>query len=303
MFGTRSALILVAGVLTATCAGAPAAAPSQQAPTVRYTPMPTTQTTVAPAAQASATPLPNFSELPVPAMEPTALARQLTMVELAIRDPQVTGDQLQWYGHLQQLIFGRLADFPEWKDAVIAAQPAHVQAPLRNGLEAGRQLRSMGGSPAKTLPDWRILAPPPPDELLRYYREAEAAFGIHWYFLASINLVESRMGRIRGDSSAGAQGPMQFMPATWAAYGQGDVNSYRDAIMGAARYLRASGAPGDMPRALFAYNRSIPYVNAITLYADAMRIDDNVFRGYWGWQVYYWMVDGPLLLPEGWKRP
>jgi len=96
---------------------------------------------------------------------------------------------------------------------------------------------------------------------------------------------------------------MQFMPATWAAYGQGDVNNYRDAIMGAARYLKAAGAPGDMPKALFAYNHSIPYVNAITLCADAMRIAENTFRGYWGWPVYYWMEDGPLLLPEGWKKP
>ena len=293
--------VLLAGVLMAGCGGPQAAAPSGTP--FRYTPMPTVPTTVAPAAQATATPPPNFNALPVPAMEPTALSRQLTMVELAIRDPNVTGEQLKWYGHFQQLIFGRLADFPEWKDAVIAAQPEHVQAPLRNGLEAGRQLRSMGGSPAKRLPDWRILSPPPPDELLGYYREAEAAFRIPWYFLASINLVESRMGRIRGDSSAGAQGPMQFMPATWAAYGQGDVNNYRDAIMGAARYLKAAGAPGDMPRALFAYNHSIPYVNAITLYADAMRIDEKVFRGYWGWQVYYWMESGPELLPEGWTKP
>src|SRR5687767_7081990 len=247
--GMRLGGVVLACVLIAGCGGPQAAAPSGTP--FRYTPMPTTPTTVAPAAQATATPPPNFNELPVPAMEPTALSRQLTMVELAIRDPKVTGHELKWYGHLQQLIFGRLADFPEWKDAVIAAQPAHVQAPLRNGLEAGRQLRSMGGAPAKSLPDWKILTPPPPEELIGYYREAEAAFGIHWYFLASINLVESRMGRIRGDSIAGAQGPMQFMPATWAAYGQGDVNNYRDAIMGAARYLKAAGAPGDMPKALF----------------------------------------------------
>ena len=251
----------------------------------------------------SATAAPNFSELPVPAMEPAALAQQLVMVERAIRDPNVTGAQLKWFGHLEQLIFGRLADFPEWKDAVVSALPADVQAPVKNGLEAGRQLRSMGGSPAKALPPWIIVTPPPPEELLRFYKGAEAEFGIPWYYLASINLIESRMGRINGDSTAGAQGPMQFIPSTWAAYGKGNVNDPRDAIMAAARYLKAAGAPGDMPKALFAYNHSQPYVNAVILYADAMRIDENTFRGYYGWQVYYWMEDGPLLLPEGWKKP
>ena len=44
---------------------------------------------------------------------------------------------------------------------------------------------------------------------------------------------------------AGAQGPMAVLiPATWRAYGMGgDVRDPRDAIMGAADYLRASGAP------------------------------------------------------------
>src|SRR5688500_19713143 len=118
---------LLACVPIAACAGPQAAAPS--ATPFRYTPMPPTPTTVAPAAQATAAPPPNFHALPVPAMEPTALSRQLTMVELTIRDPKVTGHELKWYGHLQQLIFGRLADFPEWQDAVIAAQPEHVAAP------------------------------------------------------------------------------------------------------------------------------------------------------------------------------
>ncbi len=34
-----------------------------------------------------------------------------------------------------------------------------------------------------------------------------------WYYLAAINLIETRMGRIDGLSTAGAQGPMQFLPA------------------------------------------------------------------------------------------
>ena len=299
----RAVTVLLASGLIAGCAGAPAVAPSASTAAPKYTPIPTETPKAAALSILAATAAPNFDALPVAAMEAAALGQQLVMVERAIRDPSVTGAQLKWFGHLEQLIFGRLADFPDWRDGVVSALPPEFQAPLKNGLEAGRQLRSMGGAPAKALPPWRIVAPPPPEDLLRFYREAEAAFGIPWYYMASINLIESRMGRINGDSTAGAQGPMQFIPSTWAAYGQGDVNDPHDAIMAAARYLKAAGAPGDMQRAIFAYNHSQPYVNAVTLYADAMRLDQNAFRGYYGWQVYYWMEDGPLLLPEGWTRP
>jgi membrane-bound lytic murein transglycosylase B len=137
---------------------------------------------------------------------------------------------------------------------------------------------------------------------MAYYKEAEAQFGVPWYYLAGIHLVETRMGRIRGLSSAGAQGPMQFMPATWAAYGTGDVNDDHDAILGAARYLKANGAPGDMQRAVYAYNHSLGYVGAILAYAEAMRLDPTAYRGYHGWQVYYTTQDGTYLLKPGWSK-
>ena len=66
---------------------------------------------------------------------------------------------------------------------------------------------------SSTLPAWRIVRPAPADELLDAYRDAEAEFGIPWRYLAAINLVETGLGRIRGTSIAGAQGPMQFMPS------------------------------------------------------------------------------------------
>jgi Transglycosylase SLT domain len=94
--------------------------------------------------------------------------------------------------------------------------------------------------------------------------------------LAAINRIESGFGRNLGPSSAGAYGWMQFMPATWAAYGvDADGDGSRDpadpddGIHAAARYLRASGAPRDWYRALFAYNHADWYVQQVLAQADA----------------------------------
>ena len=92
---------------------------------------------------------------------------------------------------------------------------------------------------------------------------------------------------------------MQFMPATWDAYGEGDIDDPRDAILAAGRYLSASGAPRDMRRALFAYNRSDAYVRAVTAHAEQMRATPALYRGYWHWQVYYRTAEGDRVLPVG----
>ena len=118
--------------------------------------------------------------------------------------------------------------------------------------------------------------------------------------LAAINLVETGLGRIDADSVAGAQGPMQFMPATWARWGNGDVHDPHHAIYGAARYLAASGAAdGRLSDALFAYNNDNRYVRAVNLYAGLLRRTPLLFRGLYHWQVYYRSAAGDLLLPEG----
>jgi membrane-bound lytic murein transglycosylase B len=95
---------------------------------------------------------------------------------------------------------------------------------------------------------------------------------------------------------------MQFMPGTWAAYGEGDVNSDRDAIRAAARYLKANGAPANMANALFRYNNSQRYVRAVTAYAEVMRAEPDAYRGYYHWQVYYLTTMGDILLPVGYGR-
>lgn len=138
----------------------------------------------------------------------------------------------------------------------------------------------------RRFPDWRIVAPPSASRLRSFFQAAGSAYKIPWQYLAAIELVETRMGRIRGLSPAGAQGPMQFMPATWHAYGLGgNVHSTRDAIMGAANYLHRSGAPADTARALYAYNPSHLYVSAVLAYARQMRDDPLGFLTYYGWEA------------------
>ena len=138
---------------------------------------------------------------------------------------------------------------------------------------------------SSTLPAWRIVRPDPADELLDAYRDAEAEFGIPWRYLAAINLVETGIGRIRGTSIAGAQGPMQFLPATWEAYGGGgDINDTHDAIRGAARYLAANNGANDIANALYRYNHSNRYV---ARRADLRRPDRRAPAGV------------PRLLPLG----
>jgi membrane-bound lytic murein transglycosylase B len=90
------------------------------------------------------------------------------------------------------------------------------------------------------VPAWRIESPAPANELLNYYHEAESTSGVGWNYLAAINLVETRFGSINGVSTAGAQGPMQFLPPMFATYGQGgDIHSPRASIMAAGRYHEA----------------------------------------------------------------
>jgi hypothetical protein len=106
--------------------------------------------------------------------------------------------------------------------------------------------------------------------LLPIYQAAGIQYGVRWEVLAAINEIETDYGRNLNISSAGAQGWMQFMPATWKAYGtdanrDGKRDPYNpvDAIFAAARYLKAAGAGTDLRRAIFAYNHADWYVNDV----------------------------------------
>ncbi len=213
------------------------------------------------------------------------------------------GDTPAWVESLasaQQLAYRQLVHHPEWRDAVYAALPDDLVPIARANVDAGADLTSMVTRYKDAPPsDWRIVMPAPAAELLGYYREGERRYGVPWNVLAAVHLVETRMSRIDGLSSAGAQGPMQFMPATWDAYGEGDVHDDHDAIVAAARYLHANGAPSDMDSALYAYNHHWAYVRAVTRYAQQMAAGgENVYRTYHGWRVWYRTTHGDVLLEE-----
>lgn len=178
---------------------------------------------------------------------------------------------------------------------VVKAVGRRLAVAIHRNYKAGHSLTTLT-PPATKLPDWKIYAAAPPHRLLKFYDKAEARFGVKWYYLAAINLVETRMGRIKGPSSSGARGPMQFMPATWDAYGRGNINDPHDSILAAGRYLRANGAPGDMRSALYSYNPSSYYVKAIQAYARAIKAHPDDFYVYYYWQVFVRTTNGDVQM-------
>ncbi|HSC50781.1 MAG TPA: lytic transglycosylase domain-containing protein [Gaiellaceae bacterium] len=170
-------------------------------------------------------------------------------------------------------------------DAVLRRLPSAVARPLRNELLARRDL--VGLSTPRPLSAFRTGAAEPAARLRAYYAEAQRRFRVAWYMLAAVNSVESAFGKLRNASTAGAQGPMQFIPSTWRAYGLGgDVHDPHDAILGAANYLHANGAPADYAGALYHYNPSRLYVDAVLRYARWIRGDPRAYIVLYSRQVF-----------------
>jgi hypothetical protein len=186
----------------------------------------------------------------------------------------------------QQRIYRDLAGRPAVANRVFAMLPGSIRAEASAIVHANAAVFAHANP---VPPSYRMVTrpPPPPDALLRYYREAERRFGVPWWILAAVNYVETKFGRVVSNSAAGAQGPMQFLPSTWASYGLGgDIHDPHDAILGAANYLHANGAPEDIRGALYHYNPVNAYVDAVTLYAGAIRSDPRLFYDLYCWQVY-----------------
>jgi membrane-bound lytic murein transglycosylase B len=275
----RAALALVAATLVlAGCGSEERAAPAR------------------PAQEPAPAPLPR-PDAPLPRTA-AALADALTSTTLALRgeierwraegDP-ATGappEAVTLLALYQQRIYRRIAPARRLGDRVLALLPASVAGEARDTLTARRALIAIPPS-GNRRPRIRAAEPEPADRLRAYYAAAQRRFGVGWHVLAAVNFVETGFGRLRNESTAGARGPMQFMPATWRAYGLGgDIRDPRDAILGAANYLHASGAPRSYRRALFHYNHSSHYVEAVLRYARRIRRDPRAFYAYYAWQVY-----------------
>lgn len=105
---------------------------------------------------------------------------------------------------------------------------------------------------------------PVPADQLAVMQAVARDSGVPWEVLAAIASVESDFGRNMATSSAGAIGYGQFLPSSWAAYGNGgDPYDYRDAIPAMARYLTDNGALTDLAAAVYAYNHSWDYVATV----------------------------------------
>jgi len=117
------------------------------------------------------------------------------------------------------------------------------------------------------------VLPPSALYMAYYHSAARTCPGLSWTVLAAIGQVESGHGRNPSMSSAGALGPMQFLPSTFAHYavdgdsnGRLDIMAPGDAIYTAARYLCANGAGRGgqaLYNAVWHYNHADWYVQMV----------------------------------------
>jgi hypothetical protein len=149
---------------------------------------------------------------------------------------------------------------------------------LMAGLAGGGLLTVLGGADA--VPSASAQAAIPASMLTLYEQAATTCPGLPWTVLAAIGTIESDNGTSTlpgvhsGSNSAGAEGPMQFEPATFAEYdtpvppgGLNPPSPYDpvDAVYAAARLLCANGGQDadDLESAVYAYNHDSAYVNQV----------------------------------------
>lgn len=191
--------------------------------------------------------------------------------------------------------------------AVVVIAAAAGAASVFGGLNASG-LATAGAAPSR-----RALADIPAPMLALYQRAAPECPGLPWTVLAAIGKIETDHGRHPTMTSpAGAVGPMQFLPATFAAYDQpvppGGTKPPTpwdpvNAVHAAARLLCDHGAPDDLERAVWHYNHSHAYVRDILAQAARYTATDaapspqaTAVLAYAHAQIgqpYVWGGDGP----------
>ncbi|MGH2957491.1 MAG: transglycosylase SLT domain-containing protein [Solirubrobacterales bacterium] len=235
------------------------------------------------------------SVAPARAATPQELATQLTTNDAALRtaidawraggDPpsEPPPEEAMGAAGLLQEKVRFLAKHPRVAEQTIRLLPGALAAQVRHLIVAARKLNKLSGGKHRKL---KTGEPPPVSELVGYYEKANRLYGIAPHYLAAIHHVETKFGRVKSKSTAGARGPMQFIPSTWRIYGKGgNIQDPHDAILAAARLLRDNGAPGSYGRALHAYNPSKLYVVAVTRYAQRIASDPYVLLYLYCWQA------------------
>ena len=192
----------------------------------------------------------------------------------------------------EQLRVYEVASYSSVEASVSPLLPAAVAKPFEDAVAALHSLYALEGIDQYYLVNVHFVHPygdaAPIDSLRSFYAEALKTYGVDPSYLASINYIESNFGRVPGPSSAGALGPMQFIPGSWAQYGQGgNILDPHDSILAAARLLVHNGAPVNMRQAIFHYNNDYDYVDAVEFFARAYRADPH-----WLDRMYYWNTTG-----------
>lgn len=219
---------------------------------------------------------------------PADLAAQLIRANAALHRQVTTAA-----AYAEQRIELTLAGDRRLTAKVIRLLPVRLARDVTDDVLAHRELARL--TPPRPISAFRVGAAAAAEKLRAYYVEGYRRSGISWQLLAAVNYVESDFGRLREASVAGAQGPMQFMPSTWASYGRGDVHDPHASILAAARFLKAAGGTHDERAALYRYNPSRAYVDAVERYAGRIRRDSRAFL------VFY---ARPLVVrtPAGYRR-
>jgi hypothetical protein len=174
--------------------------------------------------------------------------------------------------------------------AVLISAPSLSIPKLRREVRAVVGYRAAAGQKVSlvTLRAWSSAARPvnvntsrQPITWFQLFQESAALYcpGLPWTVLAAIGQIESADGTNEGPSTAGALGPMQFLPSTWREWGitafggpsPPSIWSPLDAVPSAARYLCAAGGAtaAGLPKAIFAYNHANWYVAEVLALAKA----------------------------------
>jgi membrane-bound lytic murein transglycosylase B len=210
------------------------------------------------------------------ATEAASAARQDADEGLAQADAtgETAGDVQQRYEHLVALLGAaqaRLDQLSQRAKTLAAAEAAARELAALAAAAASAGTQAAGSARGHGIP---------PAYLALYRAAATTCPGMDWHVLAAIGQVESGHGHNVGPSSAGAEGPMQFMPATFAGYavdgngdGVTDIWNPADAIYTAARYLCANGAgsPTKLYTAIWHYNHADWYVQMVLGVAADLR--------------------------------